>query len=1624
MSTTNPAAPGAASAANVEELCNHLRALPRPDSALLCDFARTFFAKVPRSLAEERSPQEMAAMTLGAWEFLLRSRPDEVNVELADPREEGWPAPITAIRAEVGDRPFIVDTIREYLNAESIPILHYIYPVLRVGRDEAGRIVSVDGGGSGDGRSLEALVHCEVPHVARPEQREEIRAEVERRLTDVVEATSDFHAMLDALDTATAAVSAYAERAGERAHEFAEYVAFLRWLRDGNFVFLGFRSYTVGGDVLQVDPGSGLGILADTESSAYADPTPLDSLPETLRARVVGGPPLVVSKANRESTVHRRARMDYVGVRKLDEAGIVAGEWRFLGLFTSQAYAQSPAEIPILRHKLRRILESSGTRPGSHDYKEIISIVASMPKEELFQATAEQLQAEVSTILGQLFSDEVSVSLRPDPQRGEMAAMVILPRGRYSAEVRKWVGGLLAARLEGTVRSHFVAFSSGDQARLHFYVSSQGARGVAQGDDARALERRLERELNTLLRSWADRLEELLAESMEPAEARRLVQTYGPTFGEEYRAATLPEAALHDVLYRERMRAGGTDVALHFRQPVAGEAVPPNSTVLKLFLHGERMVLSDFMPILEDTGVRVVEVDTYELAGAGAVPPTMVYAFYVQTRDGEPIPGELTGPLAECLLAARSGDAPRDPYNALVLRAGVRWRQADVLRTYGNYAHQIGAIPSRLAPVRALTAYPRVACLLVDAFEARFDPAREGREEAQAAIHVELLRELEKVTSLADDRALRRMMNLIEATVRTNYFRHGGATPTGRSGGVPYISIKVRNADVEELKKNRLLYEVYVHSSRMEGVHLRGASVARGGIRWSDRHDDFRTEVLGLVLTQVVKNATIVPSGSKGGFITKRTFAERDAQLEERRQQYMTLMRGLLDVTDNLVDGKVVPPEGVVRHDGDDPYLVVAADKGTADLSDTANGVAAEYGFWLGDAFASGGSQGYDHKREGITARGAWECVKRHFREAGKDIQTEPFTVAGVGDMSGDVFGNGMLLSRQIRLLAAFDHRHIFIDPDPDPAASYAERERMFRLPRSSWEDYDRALWSPGAMLVPRASKEVELTPGARAALGLPEDVTRLDGEGLVRAILTAPVELLWNGGIGTYVKDAEETHADAGDTTNDPVRVDAQQLRCQVVGEGGNLGFTQRGRITAALRGVRLNTDALDNSAGVDMSDHEVNLKILLNRVVEGGRMDVEGRNELLASMTDEVSELVLRNNNGQSLAVSLDQARSREALDDFAALIVQLERDRRLDREAEGLPAADEIRDRASERQGLTRPTLSVLLAHSKLYAKAQLLESTTLDDPALDSYLIHYFPAAAVRAAGEAGVKAHQLRREIVATELVNDLVNLMGSSFLHRVSRDSGAGIPEVVRAWLVASRIAGAPEIRADMAAAEGKHPQATVYRWLAGLARVLEATTHWILAHTPAGAQTVAVIDEARTALEVLRGAFGSVVAGEDRVVYGRLLEEVLALGVERTLAERLITLRFLPQLLEIAQAARGAGTDTLATAQAYYLVSERLATARLQESLRTAAGDDPWNRRHAQSLSDDVAAAQRHVVAETLARSNGAGPAEALAALEAERAREVRAYRELLSELRGVEAPLSAYALAVRQLAAVAKSA
>ena len=1586
-----------------------------PDRRLL-EFAREFVGKAARPAVQDRPGDQLAALTLGAFRFLQQARPDRVNVDVIEPEYEGWAAPVTVVRVALADRPFVVDTIREFFAAEKLVIHRFIHPVLGVERGSDGGVERVGGPMAG---AAEALVHCEIARLPDENAREAIRAAIAARMTNVVAATDDFQPMLREVESAVEAMRDHASRFPGRAAEFHEIAEFLRWLRDGHFVLLGYRAYGMGdsdeGPALAVQRGSGLGILRNEASSAWAHPVPLSTIPDDLRRRVMQGPGLVISKTNAESPVHRRARMDYVGLKMLDDEGRVIGERRFLGLFTSRAYASDADVIPILRHKLESILRNSGAAPGSHDYKEIITIFNSMPKEELFQASVPELLAEVQTVLSILFVDQVQVALRPDPLGRGVSVMVILPRGRFSGDVRQRIQEAIAGRFEGTILNYHLAMSAGDQARLHFYLSASPALiGAVTAQDVEA-------DIRRIIRTWDELLRDALAEVAGQAESERMADIYAPAFGEDYRAATPPELAVHDVVELNRLHGGGRTVGISLRAPVARERdAPAESTLLNLYLIGERLILSDFMPTLDRAGLRVIEVTPFAVTPTG-LPPAMIYTFAVLGQGDGAVPPERAEPIAEMLLAVRDGDCSDDPFNALVLAAGLHWREVDVLRAYVNYAFQIDAVPTRFGPARALARYPESGPLLLDLFRARFDPAA-SRD--VAPIREALHDLLERVESLADDRAIRRLVGLIEATTRTNFFRRGAVDSPVRSGGAPYISLKFRVADVEGLRKTRLLFESYVFSSRMEGIHLRAAAVSRGGIRWSDRPDDFRTEVMGLVQTQIVKNSVIVPAGSKGGFIIKQVPAGRDAVMAEVKEQYRTFIRGLLDITDNIVDGRIVPPPEVVRHDDDDPYLVVAADKGTAHLSDTANEISSEYGFWLGDAFASGGSQGYDHKKEGITARGAWENVKRHFREMGKDVHAEPFTAAGIGDMSGDVFGNGMLLSRQTRLIAAFDHRHVFIDPDPDPAVSYDERERLFKLPRSSWDDYDRSLLSPGGMIVPRATKEVELTAEAREALGIDASAGRVDGEGLVCAVLRAPVELLWNGGVGTYVKSSAETHAEVNDSGNDAVRVDGAELRCAVVGEGGNLGFTQRGRIEYALGGGRINTDALDNSGGVDMSDHEVNLKILLGGAVTRGVLSLEERNRLLEEMTDEVSRLVIANNVAQSLAISLDEPRSREALDDFSALVDSFEREGLLERLAEGIPPRDEIDDRASQGIGLTRPTLCVLLAYAKLHTASRLLETPLPDDPALSGYLRDYFPAAAVAAAGEEGLAAHRLRREIVAANLVGDLVNLMGATFLFRVARDSGHEIDEVVRGWFITSRLAGAEGIRGDLGRLESSFPAATVHRWLFALERVLERTTRWVLNNIDVSASPEVVIDEHLTGLLRLREEFPELVTGGHREIFHQRMAELRELGVEEGLAARLITLRFLPELLDIIRIARKSLTDEVETARAYYRVAEHLEIPWLQQSIRTAKRGESWEKRLAQSLLVDVGRAHRNFTLQVLACEVHAGDMEAcLADIESQHSRQTTHFREIMDELHSEEPPgIAGLAVAVGSLGEIAR--
>lgn len=1556
-----------ATASIIEAVCQELENRGESDD-LVGKFAKLFLRKAPIDFLEERSTETLATLVLGSFQYLQNSEPDKVNVDLENLADDEWPLPVTAIRTHVTERPFIVNTVREFLHSRDIGIEGFLHPVMHVKRDDEGNVVSIEPGTAG--QQLESLVYCEVPRISDPETMDEIRGQLITGLEDVVYATDDFEDMSQALSETLDYLEQAAKEHPDRKEEVQEVQDFLRWLLDESFIFLGYRAYTVTetdeGPALVVEPGSGLGILRKEQSSGFCEPVALEALRPEVRERLASGPLLLLSKTNAESTVHRRARMDYIGIKKLDPEGRVIGERRFIGLLSSRGYAEEAEEIPILRKKLQEIIEQAGYIPGSHDYKETITTFNTMSKEWLFLASPEEIGQEIEAILARYHTQDIKVTLRRDPLGRGVSIMVIMPRERYSGRARRALQAELLKQYQGTLLHYHLVMGGGNQARLHLFIATAPDRM-----DALTAEQ-IEQKLSWIVQTWTDRLEAQLSRVRPGFDARRVAQRWGAAFSLEYQAATSPADAVGDIAELEAMAAEDRSIALRLLNPMDPELVAGGELVtqVKVMLRGSRLTLSDFMPILEHAGLRVIAMSPYEVAcpdGCDAI----IYDFIVQDPDGDQIDLERSGEmLAALFLAVRAGNATSDRLNTLVLSADLTWREVCVLRALSEFAFQIKSVPSRPAMITALREHPEIAARFIQLFKLKFDPAldvdMEERKQRLEEMRKEYVQALDQVSSLANDRALRTLLAVLEAVVRTSYFARGGADPAVDAGAscAPGIAFKFLGELLQPLAKNQLHAEIWVYSARMAGAHMRSALVARGGLRHSDRPDDFHSEVLELVTTQAIKNSVIVPGGSKGGFIVRppRTPEVGYCAKSDVETQYRAFIGGLLDITDNLVDDEPQTPPGVVPHDGPDPYLVVAADKGTATFSDVANSVAEGYSFWLGDAFASGGSIGYDHKLVGITAKSSWESVKRHFREMGTDTQTEPFTVIGIGDMSGDVFGNGMLLSRKIRLVAAFDHRHIFVDPDPDPETSYVERERMFKLPSSSWEDYNKDLLSEGGFVAPRSAKSIRLSTEAQDALGLPPETTELSGEALIRAVLRAPVDLLWNGGIGTYVKASDETHAEVGDTANNAVRIDATELRCKVLGEGGNLGLTQRARIEFALKGGCCYTDALDNAGGVALSDREVNLKILLDKVLAEGRMEREERNKMLLDLTNAVRDKVLVDTRSQGLAVSMDELRAEEATEDFHAFMLAMEKRKLLDRAANALPSLDDLTERQQQGRTLLRPELSVLLSYAKQSLKQDVLDSNLPDDPALDGYVLSYFPAEAIEIAGSGPLESHRLRREIITTMLCNDLVDLMGATFVHRMIRDTGQDAAAVARAWFISAQLCGARELRDRVDQLEGKVASTTIYRWLMGLARVLERTSRWVLANIDPDVPAGQIIDSRIEGLRKLRGTFDEVVAGAERELFEARVQEIGRLTDKPDLAQTLITLRFLDQLLEVLKIAEDTGHEPMSVGRGYYLVSELLDVPKLRQAIIDAAGRSRWDQRAAQALIEDLASGHRQM--------------------------------------------------------------
>ncbi len=1563
------------------------QALPGPRFKEAAAFSEIFYRRLPDDELRSQPAAHWAAMATDFLAFMRERRAGSAKVRVFNPTldEHGWESHHTVIEVVNDDMPFLVDSVGMAVAQCEKQVHALMHPVLMLARDPGGNLLAL---GKGEN---ESLIFLEVDRQSEPDELARIEQTISAALADVRVCVQDWAVMRERMQALS---EDFADRPMPEVSEGAdEAQEFLRWIADDHFTFLGYREYEVvereGERVLQAIDGTGRGILREAQRA---------SAPRSLRGMAAhklqssgSVDALILTKTNSRSTVHRPGYMDYIGVLRFDANGKPVGEQRFLGLYTSAAYNRRPWEIPLVRKRHEYVMRRSGLGPNSHSGKALRHILESLPRDELFQSSEEELFQTCMGILDLQERSRPRLFLRRDRYGRFFSALAYIPRDRFNTDVRLKIEAMLKRALHGERLDTTVQVGESPLAQLHMIIRPKSGEAV-EVDTAD-----LETKLTQIVRNWHDELRELLVTRHGEERGLKLANRFGKALPTGYIEDVTPWVAASDVEHAASLRH--TD---ELRLSLYRSRRKDGLLRFKLFRLGTAIPLSDALPMMEDMGLRILAEHPYEMALSGG--SIFISDFEVQPVGGDVDVEQSRERFENAFEKVWRGQAESDGFNRLILSAGLDWRQVAMLRGYCKYLQQAGVPFSQPYMEEALGRYPLIARLLVEYFEARFEPGRDepgkGSEAAKRALQKSLeavtpedrLKQvatiieevayargldreaqndaaldaicilLDDVASLDEDRILRSFKGMIGATLRTNFFQLKDGKPRD------WISFKFDPAKVPELPKPRPFREIFVYSPRVEGVHLRYGPVARGGLRWSDRREDFRTEVLGLVKAQMVKNTVIVPVGAKGGFFVKRPpqGGDRDAQLAEGIACYRSFINGLLDITDNLVDGALVHPDGVVRHDGDDPYLVVAADKGTATFSDIANAISEEHGFWMGDAFASGGSVGYDHKGMGITAKGGWESVKRHFRAMGRDSQKQDFTCVGIGDMSGDVFGNGMLLSKHIRLVAAFDHRHIFIDPNPDSARSFIERERMFAVPRSSWADYDASLISVGGGIYPRSAKLIPLSDQAKAVLGIDPSVQQMSPNELLSAILKAPVDLLWNGGIGTYVKSAGETHADVGDRANNAIRVNGGELRCKVIGEGGNLGFTQLGRIEAALHGVLLNTDFIDNSAGVDTSDHEVNIKILLNDAMQRGELSLEDRNALLVQMTDEVEQLVLFDNYRQNQAISLMERMSAARIGSKQHFIRMLEAQGLLDRQLEYLPSDAEFAERKARGQGLTRPELSILLSYAKIVVFQQLLDSDVPEDAYLSAELARYFPEPLRERFGE-HMQRHRLRREIIATAVTNSTINRMGATFMLRMQEDTGESTAEVAKAFTAAREILDARGMWAGIDALDQQVHETAQLDALNEIWSVLRVMTRWLL-NRPGGRPGIAgLVDRYKPGMDRLRQNLGGVLAPSVRDELRDDRARWLELGFPQDLAEQVASLRFLVSALDVIEVALEKNLEVRGVARVYSELGEALYLKWLLEKIEELPVEGRWHAHARGVLRDELQSQQSALVSQIL---------------------------------------------------------
>lgn len=1537
--------------------------LELPQQALAKKLAQRLFCNIADDDLLQRNESDLYGAVLSMWHHLNENDVSQVSVRVFNPTlsRHGWQSTHTIVEIVTPDSPFLVDSVRMALTRLDMTSHLMLNGPHRFKRDEKGNIIEV---GSKEG-DLQSLFHIEVDRLTSKAEMKELQKELENVMLDTQHVVQDWQPMADKLHEVVAELKSSPLPVNDERRN--EAIDFLNWMMNHNFTLMGYKSYDLtaikGDHELHPTQEKGLGLLSVANRVRSLR---LSELPESARIEARKPEILILTKGNMKSRIHRPAYTDYVGIKRFDKEGNVIGEHRFIGLYTSSVYNQTAANIPLIRNKVERILESSNYLAGSHSWKALHNILENYPRDELFQAS-EQEMLEVGTgVVRMQDRDQLRLFVRRDPFGRFFSCMVYVSKERYNTELRRQTQRIFKNYFGSKQDVEFTTFfSESPLARTHYIIRVDNNNIDV---DVKAIERNLMEAAS----SWDDRLAEAIKANFGESQGIPLAKNYLRAFPRSYKEAMLPGSAVADI---ERLEALNDDhtLGMLFYRPQE-EQQDSRHVKLKLFHRNEPIHLSDVMPMLENLGLRVIGESPYKVEKTDGTVYWILDFSMLHNSTNDIDFREARDRFQQAFAAVWNGDLESDGFNRLVLGAGLSGREVTILRSYARYMRQVGFPFSQHYIEETLNHHAHLATALVDLFAKRFDPSKKWSEKAQNDLVHKISEQLEHVESLDDDRIIRRYMEMILATLRTNYYQK-----TESGDEKPWLSLKLRPADIPEIPAPVPAFEIFVYAPDIEGVHLRGGKVARGGLRWSDRQEDFRTEVLGLVKAQQVKNTVIVPVGAKGGFVCKRQhqLTTRDEIFAEGQRCYRRFIRALLDVSDNIIEGKVVPPKNVVRHDEDDAYLVVAADKGTATFSDLANEVSAEYNFWLGDAFASGGSNGYDHKKMGITAKGGWESVKRHFREMGINCQTTDFTCAGVGDMAGDVFGNGMLLSKHIRLLAAFNHMHIFIDPNPDSATSWVERDRLFNLPRSSWEDYNSELISEGGGVFSRRSKSIKLTPQMQKMFGTRKH--SMAPNDLIKLILQMEVDLLWNGGIGTYVKGEAETHTDVGDRANDVLRINGSELRAKVVGEGGNLGMTQLARIEFGINGGRVNTDFVDNVGGVDCSDNEVNIKILLNGLVANGDLTYKQRNLVLESMEDEVGDIVLDDAYCQSESISVTELQGTALVKEQIRFIHDLEKAGQLDRALEYIPDDESLLEREKQGQGLTRPELSVLVAYGKMVLKEQLVCDEIANNPYHAKLLPAYFPQELQRNYRDA-MEHHPLRAEIIATCLANQMVNETGCNFVTRLVEETGASVVDVANAYAAARDIFEFEETFKQVRGMDNIATTEAQYEALYRVRRTLRRVTRWLLRNRSNKANIEELIALYKPAAEDIKANLEIYLVPEEIEEHAEQAQVYIDAGLDSKVANSVARLSSLYSAMDISVVAVEEGKTIAEAARSYFVLGEQLSLHWFLKQITGQAVDNHWQALARASFREDLDWQQRQLTGLVLkAMDEGHTPEQAI---------------------------------------------